>query len=143
MRTSLAQLRGFFAVLILGLALSACALPNIFQSVADNGGDAVDQAYALMAEFNEIDAAALEFAQKPDTPPEAVSLLKKLRGPAAAAVPVIAEAAKTARQALNELAKEDNPDTVAQATTAVNVLNDRFDTYSPVVKRFIEYVNSL
>lgn len=66
-------------VLVLMLVLSACALPDVSRSM-EKGSDQVDQAYVLLAVFNEVDAAALEFVQHPDTPAEVKTVLKKLRG---------------------------------------------------------------
>ena len=130
-------------VLALALALSACALPDVFKTVEEKGGDAVDQAYALVAVFNEVDAAALAFAENPDTPAEAKAILKKLRGPAAAAVPLIVEAAKTARLALDSIANlqtaggEVQPTDTEKAVAALRVLNHRFEAYAPAIQTFI------
>ena len=136
-------------VLALVLAVSACALPDVFRTVTDKGGDAVDQAYALVAVFNEVDEAALVFAENPDTPVEVKAVLKKLRGPAAAVVPLIAEAAKTARMALNSIANlqaaggEVQPSDTEKAVAALQILNDRFEVYAPVIHVFITRVKQL
>jgi len=142
-RENISAIRNVFLALTMALALSACALPNVFKTVSEQGGDAVDQAYALVAVFDEVDAAALEFAQKSDTPQNVKDTLKKLRGPAAAAIPVIAEAAKTARDVLDRLNALENPSTADEAVAVIGVLNERFETYSPAVKQFLAYVNTL
>ncbi len=134
---------------LLMMALSACALPDVFRTVEDKGGDAVDQAYALVAVFNAVDEAALAFAENPDTPAEVKAVIKKLRAPAAAAVPLIAEAAKTARAALDSIANlqmaggEVQPTDAEEAVAALQVLNDRFEAYAPAIQTFIAHVKQL
>ena len=123
--------------------ISACSLPNIFQTVEEKGGDLADQAYALIATFDVIDEAALQLAESPDTPAEVVSTLKKLRAPAAAAMPLIAEAAKSYRTVSNRLAVLDNASTLDELTTVAATLAGRMDSYAPVVRNFISYVDSL
>ncbi len=125
------------------LLLVGCTLPNIFQTVEEKGGDAADQAYALVAVFDVIDEAALQLAEKPDTPAQVVSMLKRLRAPARAAIPLIAEAAKSFREVRNRLDDLENPSTVDELTTVVITLTERIDTYAPVIKNFISYVDSL
>lgn len=133
-------------ILVLAVFASACSLPNVFKTVEESGGDAVDQAYALVAVFNEVDASALALAEKSETPQEVKDTLKKLRGPAAASVPLIAEAAVTAREALNNVAKAEaageTTDT-ATAVAAVQALQSRYDRYAPAIQSFIDYVNTL
>jgi hypothetical protein len=125
------------------LLVSACSLPNIFQTVEERGGDLADQAYALVAVFDVIDEAALQLAEKPDTPAQVVSTLKRLRAPARAAMPLIAEAAKSFRAVRNRLDDLENPSTVEELTAVVTTLGGRMDTYAPVVRNFISYVDSL
>ncbi len=123
--------------------LVGCTLPNIFKTVEEKGGDAADQAYALIAVFNEVDAAALTFAQKPDTPQKVRDLLKKLREPARLAVPLIAEAAKVYRITKNQLSTMVSPTTTDEVAAALTVLNNRFEIYSPTITAFTNYFHSV
>ncbi len=125
------------------LLLVGCTLPNIFKTVEEKGGDAADQAYALVAVFNEVDAVALTFAQKPDTPQEVKDLLKRLREPARLAIPLIAEAAKVYRIAQRQLSTMAAPSTTDEVAAALTVLNNRFEIYSPPIQAFIDYFHSV
>ncbi len=128
---------------LLFLLLVGCTLPNIFKTVEEKGGDAADQAYALVASFNEIDEVALTFAQKPDTPQEVRDLLKKLREPARLAIPLITEAAKIYRVTKNQLSTMATPSTTDEVAAALTVLNNRFEIYSPSIQAFIDYFRSV
>ncbi len=136
-------MRKLILVPVLFLFLSACSLPNIFLSVEEHGGDLSDQAYALIATFDVVDAAALEFASEPTTPVEVVALLKRLRAPARVSVPLIAEAAKNFRAVRNKLESLEDPSTVEELTAVVSVLSETMESYSPVIQNFIDYFDSL
>ena len=123
--------------------LVGCSVPDIFRTVGDHGGDAADQAYALIAVFNEVDEVALVFAQKSSTPLEVKILLKKLREPARLSIPLIAEAAKIYRITKNQLSTMAAPTTTDEVAAALTVLNNRLDIYSPPIKAFTNYFNSL
>ncbi len=120
-----------------------CTLPDIFRTVEERGGDLADQAYALVASFDVIDEAALELAERPDTPPGVVATLKSIREPARRVIPLIVQAALSWRDARNRLDDQDNPSTIAELTVVVEVLSARINSYAPAVNRFIDYVNSL
>ncbi len=125
------------------LLMIGCTLPDIFKTVEEKGGDIADQAYALVATFNEVDAAALAFAQKPTTPQEVRDLLKRLREPARLAIPLIAEAAKTYRVAQKQLTTKAAPSTIEKVSAALAVLINRFEIYSPPVMAFVNYFRSV
>ena len=125
------------------LLLVGCALPDVFRTVKEKGGDAADQAYALVAVFNEVDATALNFAQKPSTPLDVKILLKKLREPARLAVPLIAESAKAYRIGQKQLSTAAAPTTEAQVAAMLVVLNNRLAIYSPPIQAFIDYFRSV
>ena len=129
------------APFLLILVVSACTAAKIPESVREAGGDRVDQVYALLAIFNEVDDAALQFAQKPDTPQEVKNAIVRGRNAARSAIPILAEAAKTYRAAENQLS--DDPDSIEKATVALQTLNDRFNAYAPAVQSFIDYIDSL
>ena len=130
-------------VFVLLLSVSGCSLPDIFRTVGDHGGDSADQAYALIAVFNEVDAVALTFAQKPTTPLEVKILLKKLREPARLSIPLIAEAAKTYRVTKNQLSTMAAPTTTDEVAVALTVLNNRLKIYSPPIQAFVDYFRSV
>ncbi len=130
-------------VFVLLLSVGGCSLPDIFRTVGDHGGDAADQAYALIAVFNEVDAVALTFAQKPDTPLNVKTLLKKLREPARLAVPLIAESAKTYRIAQRQLSTMVAPSTTDEVAIALTTLNNRLEIYSPSITAFTDYFRSV
>ncbi len=123
--------------------LVGCNLPDIFRTVGDHGGDAADQAYALISVFNEVDAVALTFAQKPSTPQNVRVLLKKLREPARLSIPLIAEAAKTYRVTKNQLNTMATPSTTDEVAVALTVLNNRLEIYSPPIEAFTDYFRSV
>ena len=125
------------------LLISACALPDIFQTVEEKGGDVADKAFALVAIFNEVDAAALTFAQKLDTPQKVRDVLKKLREPARLAIPLISEAAKAYRVANNQLSAMAEPSTTEQVAAALTVLNNRFTIYAPTIQAFVDYFHAV
>lgn len=125
------------------LLLIGCTLPDIFKTVEEKGGDAADQAFALVATFNEIDAAALAFGQKSDTPREVKDLLKKLREPARLAIPLIAEAATTYRITKNQLSTMASPSTMEEVSAALTVLLNRLEIYKPSIQAFINYFRSV
>ena len=130
-------------VFVLLLSVGGCSLPDIFKTVGDRGGDAADQAYALISVFNEVDAVALTFAQKPSTPLNIKILLKKLREPARLSVPLIAESAKAYRIAKNQLSTLAAPSTTDEVAAALIVLNNRLEIYSPPIEAFTDYFRSV
>ena len=125
------------------LLLVGCTIPDIFKTVEEKGGDAADQAFALVSVFNEVDAVALTFAQKSDTPQKVRDLLKKLREPARLAVPLIVEAAKVYRIAKNQLTTMAVPSTTDEVAVALTVLNNRFEIYAPPIQAFVDYFHSV
>lgn len=129
--------------ILLAVVVTSCATVDIFKTVQEKGGDLADQAYALVAEFDVVDAAALEFAESADTPAEVVSILKKFRHPARAAVPLLSEAAKGFRRVRNRLDDLENPSTLDELAATVSVLNENMEVFAPVVRNFIQYVDSL
>ncbi len=130
-------------VFVLLLSVSGCSLADIFRTVGDHGGDAADQAYALIAVFNEVDAVALAFAQKPSTSQTVRDLLKRLREPARLSIPLIAEAAKVYRITKNQLSTMAAPTTADEVAAALIVLNNRLEIYSPPIQAFVDYFNSV
>ena len=125
------------------LLLVGCNLPDIFRTVGDHGGDAADQAYALIAVFNEVDAVALTFAQRPSTSQTVRNLLKRLREPARLCIPLIAEAAKVYRITKNQLSTMAAPTTEDEVAAALIVLNNRLEIYSPPIQAFVDYFHSV
>ena len=126
------------------MSLSACAVFDIHKTVAESGGDIGDQAYALLAEYNEADAEALELLSKPGVPRAVIEPMKKARTIARPLVDLIRDAASAYRDAQKRLEASPGDKGLAdKLVAAFQTLTARMSSFRPKVDAFIEAVDNI